>query len=372
MADDGNAGTLSPAVAALDLDNNTSSAAAAAAAAASSAHDFFPINNLPTDLLVTIVALAAEQMDIGKRPWDSPKGPTWIRHSFPLVCKLWNAIFATKDASPLHETLRVDFRWEVKLAREAARASSSSVLDEEEAEAWASSSSDLDEEEVEARASKEPGSRRRYPVLHASRVIQWAQQRAESVRELLVEYYGRYASLEDFSAEEFGMLVSIVGPHLEEILLHSGRETLVSRPFLDSLRDADIPSGKLRSLKLVSTPHRATSSPCRSSRAASRSWPSLPKCPATPTPHRPACRTSQSPCSLSRSYRSSICGVTPASHRSPPGFQASKKCADEGRHGLRRRVEVARTPLPRLQRPFCRSTPRRSTCCSKGTLACVN
>ena len=122
MADDGNAGARDE----LELDLNTTSAAAAATACAS-AQDFFPINDLPTDLLVTIVALAAEQMDKNKRYWSEPEGPTWIRHSFPLVCKRWNAIFATKDASPLHETLLVYFDKEVDLAKWAARASSSSA-----------------------------------------------------------------------------------------------------------------------------------------------------------------------------------------------------------------------------------------------------
>ena len=45
----------------LNLDNATAAAAAiTAAAATASAQDFFPINGLPTELLVTIVALAAQ------------------------------------------------------------------------------------------------------------------------------------------------------------------------------------------------------------------------------------------------------------------------------------------------------------------------
>jgi len=290
MADDGNAGTLSPAVAALDLDNNTSSAAAAAAAAASSAHDFFPINNLPTDLLVTIVALAAEQMDIGKRPWDSPKGPTWIRHSFPLVCKRWNAIFATKDASPLHETLLVNFGKEILAAKEDASASSITA---------AATTTTMTAGGVRGmRRDPRRDPRREFPefrrlpnetaleralrlgepFLHTWRVIDWAQQRAESVRKLLFD--GRQLHpFTDFTPNDLAALVDVVGPHLEEIDLGRGFGRL-PRSFWESLRDSVVPAGKLRSLKVRGARRRtsfrrATSSPWRSSRAASRSWSSL-------------------------------------------------------------------------------------------------
>jgi len=225
MADDGNAGALVPAVAALDLDNTTS--AAAAAAATTSSRDFFPINDLPPELLVTIVALAAEKMEKDKRHWEWPVGPTWIRHSFPSVCKRWNAIFATKDASPLHETLVVHFEREAELVMAAARASSSSTA---------------------TTAEEGRGPRRGDPVVHASRVIAWAQQRAESVRKLRLEVRVN-SDPDDFTSNDLAALVAAVGPRLEEISLGSGSRWM-SRPFWASLRHSVIPAGKLRSLSV--------------------------------------------------------------------------------------------------------------------------
>ena len=35
----------------------------------------------------------------------------WVRH-VPLICKEWSEIYRSQDASPLHETLEVDFRKE--------------------------------------------------------------------------------------------------------------------------------------------------------------------------------------------------------------------------------------------------------------------
>jgi hypothetical protein len=94
----------------LNLDNATAAAAAiTAAAATASAQDFFLINGLPTDLLVTIVALAAQQMDKEGPFWQDPSGTIWIRHSFPLVCKRWKAIFASKDAICLFSSCALVF-----------------------------------------------------------------------------------------------------------------------------------------------------------------------------------------------------------------------------------------------------------------------
>jgi hypothetical protein len=50
---------------------------------------------------VTIVALAAQQLDEDEQPyWEKLDGSAWIRHSFPLVCKRWNAVFATQGRQP--------------------------------------------------------------------------------------------------------------------------------------------------------------------------------------------------------------------------------------------------------------------------------
>ena len=75
----------------------------------------------------------------------------WVRHTFPLVCRAWAELYRSKDASPLHETLEVaagEVFWkEVAAAREG--------------------------EEERARFR---------PVVHASRVISWAEWRAGSLR----------------------------------------------------------------------------------------------------------------------------------------------------------------------------------------------
>ena len=62
------------------------------------------INDLPKELLVSIFAAI--------------DNPTWVRFTFPCVCKAWAELYRSKDASPLHETLEVDFRKEVIWARE--------------------------------------------------------------------------------------------------------------------------------------------------------------------------------------------------------------------------------------------------------------
>ena len=50
---------------------------------------------------MTIVALAAQQLDEDEQPyWEKLDGSAWIRHSFPLVCKRWNAVFATQGRQP--------------------------------------------------------------------------------------------------------------------------------------------------------------------------------------------------------------------------------------------------------------------------------
>ena len=53
------------------------------------------INDLPKELLVSIF-IAVEL-------------PFWVRHTVSLVCKDWAELYCSKDASPLHETLEIDF-----------------------------------------------------------------------------------------------------------------------------------------------------------------------------------------------------------------------------------------------------------------------
>ena len=55
----------------------------------------FPLNDLPNDLLVSVFVTVRDLH--------------WVRHTIPLVCKAWNELYRSQDASPLHETLEVDF-----------------------------------------------------------------------------------------------------------------------------------------------------------------------------------------------------------------------------------------------------------------------
>ena len=59
----------------------------------------FPLNDLPNDLLVSFFETAQENY----------KDTSWARRTFPLVNKVWAELYCTKNASPLHETLQVDF-----------------------------------------------------------------------------------------------------------------------------------------------------------------------------------------------------------------------------------------------------------------------
>jgi hypothetical protein len=115
------------------------------------------INDLPKELLVS----AFEAVDDLR----------YVRHTVPLVCKAWDELYRSQDASPLHETLEVDFTREEVAAREQAL-------------------------------------RRR--CVPGSRIISWAERRAGWVRKLRLEADFRDA-LEDFSPEDLGRLVAVAG-----------------------------------------------------------------------------------------------------------------------------------------------------------------
>ena len=122
------------------------------------------INDLPNDVLVSVFIAVADQR--------------WVRHTVPLVCKEWAEIYRSQDASPLHETLEVDF-WK------------------EGAAAWEG-------------ATTQRGPLGRL-IFHASRVIQWTERRAGSVRRLQFEG-GFRGAFEDFSSWDLGRLVTVTGP----------------------------------------------------------------------------------------------------------------------------------------------------------------
>jgi hypothetical protein len=88
---------------------------------------------------------------------------------------------------------------------------------------------------------------RRRPVVHALRVISWAERRAGSVCKLHLDWdYSR--ALHDFSSEDLGTLVAVMGPSLTELDIGWGCGELDRKPFWKSLRDSVVPAGLLRSL----------------------------------------------------------------------------------------------------------------------------
>ena len=118
------------------------------------------ITDLPNDVLVSIFIAAGDSR--------------WVRHTIPCVCKERAELYRSQDASPLYEKLEVDFRKERERALR------------------------------ERLAFRGLGLRR--PVVHASRIISWAEGRADWVRRLHLkgEYSGGF---EDFSSEDLGRLV---------------------------------------------------------------------------------------------------------------------------------------------------------------------
>jgi len=126
------------------------------------------INDLPKELLVSVF-IAFED-------------PILVMEPVPLVCKEWDEIYRSQDASPLHETLEVDLLTEVEraaAAREWAPCRGLRPITRTAAQEWALS--------------------RR---VHASRVISWAERRAGSVRKLYLKG-GSEGALEDFNSEDF-------------------------------------------------------------------------------------------------------------------------------------------------------------------------
>ena len=142
----------------------------------------------------------------------------WVRHTVPLVCKEWAELYRSQDASPLHETLEVDFRKEARRAR--------------------------------GRDCPTRSGLRRL-VVHASRVISWAERRAGWVRKLHLA--GKYSGAhKDFSPEDLGRLVAVAASSLTELRIGCGLTTeLYQKPFWKSLRDSVVPDGRLRSFVVV-------------------------------------------------------------------------------------------------------------------------
>jgi hypothetical protein len=165
------------------------------------------ITDLPNDVLVSIFIAAGDSR--------------WVRHTIPCVCKERAELYRSQDASPLHEKLEVDFRKELERALR------------------------------ERLAFRGLGLRR--PVVHASRVISWAERRAGWVRELHLA--GNYSgALKDLSPEDLGRLVAVVGPSSTALRIgpdpnqwESTFFELCQKPSWKSLRASVFPDRRLRS-----------------------------------------------------------------------------------------------------------------------------
>ena len=171
----------------------------------------FPLNDLPNDVLVSVFAALND--------------PTWVRHNIPCVCKAWNELFHSQDASPLHETLEVDFKKEHERAWQ---------------EYMRRVFRPLTKDTARERLS-------RYPVVHASRVISWAERHAGSVRKLHFKGGDDTADHKDFSPEDAGALLAAVGSSLTHLLFDS---SIDEGPFWDAMRSSVVPAGRLRSFDL--------------------------------------------------------------------------------------------------------------------------
>ena len=178
--------------------------------------DFFPLNKLPNDVLVSIFEAVEDQR--------------WVRHTVPLVCKEWDELYRSKNASPLHETLEVHFKEEVKRAWQE----------------WLR----LVARPVAGAAATQQELAPHRPVVHGSRVVSWAEVRASSVRKLYLKGDTSRA-LEDFSPEDLGSLVAVVGSSLTEISIWYGFGQLCKGPFWKSVRNSVVPAGLLRSLVVL-------------------------------------------------------------------------------------------------------------------------
>jgi hypothetical protein len=128
------------------------------------------INDLPKELLVSV--------------FEAVDDLRWVSRTVLLVCKAWDELYRSQDASPLHETLEVELRKEAK--------------------------------EEQKRFPVPPVSS---PFVRASRVISWVERRADWVRKLLLKGEYHYTNtLKGFSAEDLGRLVAVAGSSFTELI----------------------------------------------------------------------------------------------------------------------------------------------------------
>lgn len=92
-------------------------AEASAESVFASARKPLTLAGLPNHLLSSIFAQENRQLYEKKRFWQSPEGPTWVRHTFPLFCTSWSELYRSLNASLLHEMLQLDVWKEVVATR---------------------------------------------------------------------------------------------------------------------------------------------------------------------------------------------------------------------------------------------------------------
>jgi hypothetical protein len=195
----------------LDLDLNAPGGASSSSSSSSSSSTAAPaplkLTDVPNQVIVSILRLATDDDAL------------WAKFNVPFVCKAFRDLYRSRDASPLHDALVLNF-----------------------------------EEEV-AKAKRAPPRRdsRREPIVRASRVIAWARTHAESVRTLNLNHRNG-ASLGDFNAANFAQLVAAVGPHLTEIVIYDGFQKLLAPPFWAALRDSVVPARNLRTICVMDLP----------------------------------------------------------------------------------------------------------------------
>ena len=196
----------------------------------SSRANFFRLNDLPNDLLVSVFEAIGDLR--------------YVRHTFPLVNKAWNELYCSQAASPLHETLELDFWKESAAARAVERQRDSELralkrkerqrkrvkkrekrrqecMKELRRQGYDGSSDwddpgenpgewddpyDSDSEDWELDCDTDSDDEwweHCPPVTHASRVISWAERRAGWIRKLHIKE-GFEGAFKDFKSRDFG------------------------------------------------------------------------------------------------------------------------------------------------------------------------
>ena len=151
------------------------------------------LSDLPDDLKVLIFEVRMQD------------DPTWVRETFPFINRACRDIFRTPQASPLHETVHVDF------------------------------------------TPRDGGGH----VLNSS-VVAWCAARAEAVRKLVIDMNTTNDGARYYTQEDVPAILRFVGPQLTELSVKVGStyHRLAGRPLRRSLGTVVAPAANLRSLHI--------------------------------------------------------------------------------------------------------------------------